>query len=327
MKYSILLFVVSFSSVCVGQNLVPNPSFEEYSQCPFSTSGIYEGFVDDWYSWSESPDFFHECSNDIDGFAGVPANAFGYQNPMTGNGYAGFGTFTLLGPNLREYMAAELIEPLEVGQEYYIVLHASRFDGGGESDAWCATNHIGLRFFLNPTYNVENNQLQPDNFAHLDHEELLTDTMNWTKIDAHFIADQPYNWIAIGNFFDDDNTQYVVENQTGACYGIYYIENVCIAKNEDDCSYLITTTNSLKSIKTKTEIYVFPNPATTSIEVVASKSNIQRIQLINMDGRLISELSSNYKEVSMNTEQYSRGIYILRIHFENEILNQKIILK
>ena len=325
MKYLVLFVIVSLSSVCTGQNLVPNPSFEEYSQCPFSTSGIYEGFVDNWYSWSESPDFFHACSNDIDGFAGVPENAFGYQNPMSGDGYAGLVTFTLFGSDLREYMAVELIEPLDVGEEYYIVIHASRFDGGGESYAWCATNHIGLRFFLNPTYNGDNNPLQPDNFAHLDHDELLTDTVNWTQIDTHFIADQPYNWIAIGNFFDDDNTQYVIENETESCFGIYYIENVCIATNEDDCDYLISSTNSLESIRT--EIDIFPNPATTSIKIVTAKSNIKKLQLINMDGRLISNRSSNNREVILDTQEYSRGIYILRIHFENKILNEKIILK
>ena len=239
MKYLVLFIIVSFSSVCTGQNLVPNPSFEEYSECPFGVSELQNQVVD-WYSWSDSPDFYHECSNDLVGSVGVPSNAAGYQYPLTGSGYAGYIGYVWFVPNGREYLAVQLTEPLEIGVEYYVVFHASLFDGGLEAESWCATNHVGLRFFKDPTYTYDTNKLEPDNFAHLDHSELLTDTMNWTKIDGWVTADQAYNWLSIGNFFTDDNTEVLFLNDEERCFGIYYIENICVATDPAFCDYLLS---------------------------------------------------------------------------------------
>src|SRR5690606_30479231 len=81
MKNFCSIFLWFSSLTGVGQNLVPNPSFEEYLECPFSTVELQNQVIG-WYSWNESPDFFYECSNDLAGLAGVPGNVFGYQYPI-----------------------------------------------------------------------------------------------------------------------------------------------------------------------------------------------------------------------------------------------------
>ena len=74
-KILIVLFVVGFITISKGQNLVPNPSFEDTTGCP--------QFIDDFYAvdWLSptlaSPDLFHTCSS---GNAGVPQNLWGWQN-------------------------------------------------------------------------------------------------------------------------------------------------------------------------------------------------------------------------------------------------------
>src|SRR5690554_3602237 len=126
MKCKVLLtFLIFVATVVIGQNLVPNPSFEEYLECPFSTAEL-DNQVIDWYSWQMTPDFFHPCSDEMDGFVGVPENVWGYQWPITGEAYAALITYEDHNPGGREYIAAQLNDDLIPGQTYYLMFHVSR---------------------------------------------------------------------------------------------------------------------------------------------------------------------------------------------------------
>lgn len=303
----------------VAQNLVPNPSFEEYLECPFSTAEL-DNQVLDWYSWNQTPDFFHECSNDLESIAGVPANAWGYQMPITGDGYAGVTSFMFIDPNIREYMAAPLLEPLISGESYYVAFHASLYDGGNKTDWVCGTNHIGLRFFKNPNY-TSSQALQPDNFAHIDYAEILTDTVGWTRIDDTFTADDDYNWLAIGNFFTDENTTTQIMNETGLCWGMYYIENVCVAVNASDCDYLLST--NVQSIDS--HVSLFPNPF-YSILNVQSGVSISRIEVFDAIGKMVfTHRTQGSSEVHLDLSILPKGIYMLKVFSNNSFSTHKII--
>ena len=92
-----------------GQNLVPNGSFEEFTECPQATGY----WATDWTGPYGSPDFFHRCApGDV---CSVPFNNMGYQEPAQGDGYMGFATYLHGCPLCREVIAAELTEPLQVG--------------------------------------------------------------------------------------------------------------------------------------------------------------------------------------------------------------------
>ena len=255
---------------------------------------------------------------------GVPQNAFGYQYPLTGSGYAGYIGYSLFDPNYREFIAVQLTESLEIGVDYYIMFHASLFDGGLEAASWCAVNHVGLRFFENPTYDKDTNKLEPDNFAHLDHAELLTDTMNWTKIDGWFTADQAYNWLSIGNFFTDDNTESLILNDEDGCVGLYYIENICVATDPAFCDYLLSNEARINA----SSISVYPNPTNNLISISSDLNPITSIELYDLQGRIIQhKVISNLTKVELRLESYKSGIYILRVHSNDMIYNEKIILK
>jgi OmpA-OmpF porin, OOP family len=132
-----------------SQNLVPNPSFEEYEECPISF-GELEQCTTNWKSWQESPDYYNACNNNINGNLGVPQNNAGYQEPIIGNAYAGIYTYSNYGQNVREYAATALQSPLIVGQSYYVMFYVSDVEGEGDNfpgEYKCSTNHLGLRFF------------------------------------------------------------------------------------------------------------------------------------------------------------------------------------
>lgn len=306
-----------------AQNLVPNPSFEEYEYCPTGTTHLNNSVVN-WFSWQESPDYFHSCNNELSGTAGVPSHAWGYQWPITGEAYAALFTFAHHVLDGREYIAAPLIQPLISGEEYYVFFHTSQYDGGVESASWCATNNIGLRFFKDPTYSigVGGTPLTPDNFAHLNYSEVLLDTMNWTLVEGWVTADDEYNWVAIGNFFDDSQTDIVELNDENRCFGIYYIENICVATSPEECEYLLQsdTTSSVSEVN-KLDIQLFPNPVQDELLITHSTSIITNVRVYDALGKLITQKDEAAQSISIKTTHWSKGLYIVLVEEENG--NQK----
>jgi len=305
-----------------GQNLVPNPSFEEYIDCPFTT-GEFELQVVNWFSWSESPDYFHICNNDIEGSVGVPNNAWGWQNSVSGDAYSGLVTYVHTNPDLREYMAVELNSPLVVGEEYFVMFYASMYDGGEVSNGWCATNHIGLRFFENPTYDDNGNPFAPDNFVHLDYSEVLTDTATWTLVEGTFVADQAYDWLAIGNFFTGENTTLEILNPNDQCFGIYYIDNVCVSSNQNDCDGLL----SLEEHQT-INFQIYPNPADHLLTIQNPTGFSYTYSLYNLNGAIIREQLNELNTThELEISSLAAGMYILSIQTAGVIYNHKIAVK
>jgi OmpA-OmpF porin, OOP family len=106
-------------TVSLSQNLVPNPSFEEYFSCPGSYNYSTDGkLAPGWFSpTTGTPDLFNQCSR---GEAGVPTNWAGNSKAYTGKGYAGIFVYLTANPNYREYLQTELTKPLEKGGQYYV---------------------------------------------------------------------------------------------------------------------------------------------------------------------------------------------------------------
>ena len=69
-----------------AQNLVPNPNFETFEYCPSSISQI--ALAIPWITPTDAtPDYYHSCCDNL--AADVPTNWGGYQQPLTGQAYAG----------------------------------------------------------------------------------------------------------------------------------------------------------------------------------------------------------------------------------------------
>ena len=324
MKHIFIILFLLVAIISFGQNLVPNPSFEEYEECPWGAAGIYEGFSTGWKSWGWSPDYFNSCSDNIGGYMGVPFNFFGFQNAISGNAYAGLVTYDNLDSNIREYIAIELNQPLIIGQTYHVFFYASLYEGMEGDNSWCASNHIGMRFFKDPLYTSQVNEwLTPNNIVHIDYSEVLFDTLHWTKIEGVFTADQEYNWLAIGNFFDDDNTNYVLlySEGLGNCLAHYFIENVCVSLNPSDCDYLLST--ELNSAN-KPEYIIYPNPASDYLTIDTGTHSINSFEVVDITGRLVIKSSKLFGTLhNIDIANLPKGMYILKINTNSSIINHK----
>ena len=207
---------------------MPNPSFEELTYCP---QFLAQFSVADWFNPSAgsimflTPDNYHECSV---GESGVPQNIVGYQQAKDGQAYAGIILMDAL-PNAREYLAVKLKSTLQMGKRYYWCMSVNLAD----SVDW-AYNNFGIAL-TNTMFMSPNDPVFP--LTVYDNVNLtITDQQDWTAIGGSFIAHGGENYLYIGNFFDDANTDLVVVQQN-SLFGpsaYYFVDDVFLA--EYDCT-------------------------------------------------------------------------------------------
>ena len=92
----------------------------------------------------------------------------------------------------------------------------------------------------------------------------------------------------------------------------------------DDVNVVPTDTtdvnvNELSALK----FNVYPNPAKDKV-VIEAQSNIQQVTLMGVNGVMLEERKANSKQVELNLEGYSKGIYVIRIVTEDGVATQKI---
>ncbi len=220
-----LSFFILFSGFYISvfaQNIVPNPSFEDYSFCPNYSGQVYKAIG--WSSYGNSPDYFNLCSSSI--LVSVPNNSFGNQCATTGNGYCGFYSYVPFN-NYREFIGIQLTSQLCIGEKYYISFKINVADNFN-----CATNKLGVLF---STIHYNDTIIAPiNNFAHFFIDSIIIDSINWTNISGSFVADSAYQYIIIGNFFDNLNTDSILFSGN-FCNSYYFVDNICVSIDSLTC--------------------------------------------------------------------------------------------
>ncbi len=237
------------STTALGQNLVPNPHFEDYNSCPSSLSGLaYSPNYFDFPSakaWvnplkDASPDYFNACAS-INSGASTPQNAFGMQQARSGNGYAGIiaweakyqgGTQTL---DYSEYIQCKLLQPLQAGERYCVTFYVSPSANLAKPFNNVAIDEVGVNF-------GKTNIAQPTGYTlslpyHVisPSGQYIGDTNSWKRIEGIYIASGGEEWLTIGRFkqANNPNSQPIYpaipdpQNNTRA---YLYIDDVSVVK-------------------------------------------------------------------------------------------------
>jgi len=298
-KASLLLFFLATVTNVISQNLVPNYSFEEFYQCPDEQG---EFFVDFWFITpiaGYTPEYYNDCSPEVTQ-SDVPENVTGFQYPYEGEGYSGIFCY---GNNSgeREYIEIQLSSPLLEGQGYEFSMWVSLPERFG-----LGINNLGALF---TDYIVEGNipselgliEANPQIKA----DDPITDKDNWTQITGTFIAEGGEEYLTIGNFFSDEDTEAVtVWPYDFPNWSYYYIDAVSLIP-----VILGTNDNALEN-----QLSVYPNPTsyTVTIELVNNHSNVT-IKLYTIVGELIYTKSINNQLLKIDMSDLSRGMYLLEI--------------
>ncbi len=215
--YFTLLGLTSNGQI-IGPNLVANPSFEQYIQCPFNSSQIKFAFPwEDCLGGNGSSDYLNYCTS----HPGLIIT-LNLRPPRTGVGMAGIYMFgTWIGDEYREYIMGVLTDSLKKQKRYcgefytgYVICKQAVENIGMYFSIDTVLNYSGL-FALVPQ--IEN------------HNGVLKDTNNWEKVVGSFVAKGGEKHLTIGNFKDNLHTNF--EEVDYSPVGAYYcIDDVSVCE-------------------------------------------------------------------------------------------------
>jgi hypothetical protein len=312
--FLVLVFFQLQSISSYSQNMVANPGFEDTLACPVQIGLINN--VAGWTTCGVTPDYFHSCANTTHPNHGVPFNNRGFQPAHSGNAYIGIFTYSVFNQNLREFIGSALLQPLVVGQQYFVSFWAAHPD---TSVLHFATDKLGVKFTT-----VQHTLMLPDtvgNFAHVFSTSLITDTLGWTLVRGSFIADSAYTFIEIGNFFEDSQTTIQNLGSGSPNYAYYFIDDVCVTTDSAICG--LST-----GIREDDPNYfsVFPNPADDEITIRSKSFSHVDVSLSNALSTTVFSSVLKNDEIIINTINFSPGLYFLEITVNGIRKTQKILI-
>jgi hypothetical protein len=201
LTFTLILFFLSITKFCPSQNLVLNPSFEEYVSCV--------GSLDSVQNWNQinyvyTPDYYNACISIFWG-GNTPNTTYGYQKPYSGLGYTGILIWTTSWASEREIACGSLSDTLIRDQIYCISFYVNLPDSCDY-----AINRIGA-LLTDSAFDIAvgppNWMLDFEPHIESDSNIILSDTSGWTKIQGLYTATGNENHIIITNFRTNNETQ------------------------------------------------------------------------------------------------------------------------
>lgn len=312
--YSLLLLVLPF---CISaQNLVLNPGFEDYVNCPAQISNV--GDVANVYqATSGTVDYYNACATNPD--ADVPNNMCGYQQANTGNAYMGFFNYSYFSDGIAEsryyeYLGMKLSEPLLVNKRYcvsfYVSLTNSNVGAGG----------LGALFTVDSTTFGGIGRITQT--PQILFDTIVLDTTGWALLSANFTTDSAYNYLIIGGFQDPlGYNWYPLDTAT---FDTSFIVSMSAYYFIDDVTVEICQPLNIDEEESRYNVY--PNPAGNSINIILPENSYNtRFALYNSLGRVVkNEPVAQTQNIDISS--LPNGLYYYTITQDNTIITQQKLL-
>ena len=224
--FSLFLLIATAGVFGQATNLIPNGGFEAFFNPPAGEGDIYEAV-----GWSNlnggtvypnaTPDYFHTAGTNG---TQVPNTYAGDITPLEGNGAAGFITYNFFVPNFREYIGIPLNTTTTPGSTYNVSFWLSNSQGNSYGSQ--GTNNIGAAFTIGaPVQNVN----QPLSLVPQVEITSITYHNGWVNYSMTFVATDNYDYMTIGNFRNDANTQRSTFN-SGFNLAYYFIDMISVTE-------------------------------------------------------------------------------------------------
>ena len=212
-EFFILVVIMSFSVHLFAQNLLPNPSFEVYDECPYEMT-IYpqKQLIPHWYMPNKgTSDYFNSCTNLQ---VSVPENFIGNLWAYDGQAYAGIvlleihveDTADEKDLNYREYLQAKLKKPLLTNQHYLVTIHYAV-----ATYSTYAVNRFGAFFSeekIKNRFSYQTLIYEPQ--ISVPEDTVFTENNIWYELSDTIKADGGEQYITIGNFYPDKQTKFTI---------------------------------------------------------------------------------------------------------------------
>jgi hypothetical protein len=161
------------------------------------------------------------------------------------------------------------------------------------------------------------------NTAHLFTDSILIDSVSWVRLSGSFIADSAYQYLGIGNYFDDSNTD-TINTSSLPFQAYYYIDDICVST---DSLFNEVWTGTLENETINQNIETFPNPAKDKLNISA-KTKIEWIRIINLQGVEISNFKNIYElNFQIDVSNFKPELYFVNIKTITSFSYLKILIK
>jgi len=309
-----ILLLSLFGVTTHAQNLVPNPSFEQYVQCPVGLNN-FTGHIDSWFNPTfGTPDYFNACS-ELN--ASVPYNILdgvtSFQPAKAGDAYVGVLCYHKDG--YREYVEIELIAALETDTVYCISFFVSRANFHLTSTSNIAA-HLS-QFAIQDLVTMHHLNFQPQ--ISNSTSNIISDTVNWTEIRGQYAAQGGEKFITIGNFFPNSET-YLTGDVNKEAY--YYIDDVSVIK----CSQVGT---SVQSVAQQLNVQLNPNPVSNELQItINGLVGNAKIEITNVLGQIVftqNVKATNSFHQAVDVSSLPSGLYMVNIESDGQRVSQKLV--
>lgn len=302
-KYVLILWILCFH-FSVSQNLVLNPSFEEYKRCP----SLIGGFNSNVINWSTpnfgTTDYFNSCSKEVGNI-----NFFGNQKARTGNGFGGM--YVMAPENYKEYIQGKLSNALATEKKYKITFYMSLAENCSH-----AIRDLGILFLKEPlkqdsdkfiNLNKVLNEVANSYFVSINSQDYYNEKEGWEKVTFEYEAKGFETHFIIGNFNRNNKISKIkVHNTQDPDASYYYIDDISvlpfeIEQKKEVVSNLIEKNQVLENDKVYTlQNVLFDFDKHTLLK--SSKLELDRLySYLNTNKRLQIEIYGHTDDVGTKT--------------------------
>jgi outer membrane protein OmpA-like peptidoglycan-associated protein len=320
-----------------SQNLVLNPSFEEYTDCP-KRLGNFNEDVAFWSTPTQgSTDYFNGCSKAM----GTPKNFNGVQPADFGKGYTGM--YLYAPDDYREYIQAELSEPLIKDVSYSISFYVSlaeRSDYAIKEFGVVFSNQrlaIDIKKELSKMhlYKLRENVYTS---MEIGYTNFFKDTQDWILVNTQFVAKGNEKFMTIGNFKSNTKTRKFKTKRDAKQGAYYYLDMV---KLESVSKIPVVSKNIVEGVELTSETYeldkthVFKNVLFEFDKFVLLESAKQDIKAIykylqtndslhiNINGHTDNIGTQGYNQQLSDQRCHAVANYLLELGLAKERLSWK----
>lgn len=270
-------FLSGFPAIVVSQNMIPNPGFETYNECPRHLGNLHQDVADWTTPTSGTTDYFHMCSFHM----GTPENFNGVQRTVEGDGYAGF--YAYAPDDYREYLQVPLKATLKSGAVYRLSFYVSLAE---RSDF--AIRDFGILFSSEPLeIDTKKNISKAKRFAYPENaynyletpaSDFLSDTSDWSRVEARFEAEGTERYLILGNFRTNRQTRTTETGRSSNKGAYYYIDKVALLEQKPELaiahapsdprskSYQLDSLQAFRSLLFEFDTYSLSNPGQEELQ-------------------------------------------------------------
>lgn len=267
MKCCRVLALLLLPYLACGQNLVPNPGFEQYKHLPCE-DGLYfmEALLKEWIQpIPTTPDYW----NTLAAPDCLLNPTIVHDSARTGNGMIGIVTASFEAGSkseYKEYLEVKLSSPVKKGGFYNVEFYGkSRIENPDPfPSAKFEANNLGAAF-SDSLIHIAEGANSPD---HLSLRSVIKSqhvvTSEWTKIGACVTPRSNSKYLLIGNFNSIDSTK-LVKTAPGVidyAYTYYFVDDVTVEELHYDVSHLDPLTPFCFD-QSSVELNAFVNGATS----------------------------------------------------------------